>query len=485
MTMTHTELLEMIRNGENSGVEFKRDDIQNHDLAKELVAFSNLAGGVMLLGVEDDGSISGITRPKLEEWVMTACRDKIRPAIIPFYSVVKDVEPGKDVAIVRVAQGSDVHAMWHNGRNFYYIRVGSQSRESATEELGRLFQQRGALRAELTPVSGAKFSDLDIRRLKDYFIRIRQQLDIVPADDDEAGWKTLLINTEFMGDDGINVAALLLFGRQPQRFLPQASINAAAYPGTEKDYAARERIPLKGALTALFSANGADRLQIVETGLIEQAIEFVARNTGVTARLVDGTRREDIPTYPTDVIREAIVNAVIHRDYRLSGTDIELSIYEDRIEIISPGRLHNGITPERMRTGCRASRNQLIRDTMSDYKYMDNSGLGIPRKIIPLMKRHNGTDPLLVENDERFTVTLFRGDPGQPQPATPFFKGDRVKHSIFGIGTVIADPQASYGSSDDYRSVVSKGWSVSVAFDAKNGEEKKIADSHLVLVERP
>jgi ATP-dependent DNA helicase RecG len=145
MTMTHTELLEMIRNGENSGVEFKRDDIQNHDLAKELVAFSNLAGGVMLLGVEDDGSISGITRPKLEEWVMTACRDKIRPAIIPFYSVVKDVEPGKDVAIVRVAQGSDVHAMWHNGRNFYYIRVGSQSRESATEELGRLFQQRGRI----------------------------------------------------------------------------------------------------------------------------------------------------------------------------------------------------------------------------------------------------------------------------------------------------------------------------------------------------
>ncbi len=82
-TMTKTELLELINNGENSGVEFKRDDIDNRALAKELVAFANLAGGQLLLGVEDDGSVSGITRLNLEEWVMTACRDKIRPEVIP------------------------------------------------------------------------------------------------------------------------------------------------------------------------------------------------------------------------------------------------------------------------------------------------------------------------------------------------------------------------------------------------------------------
>ena len=92
MTITRTELLEIIHNGENSGVEFKRDDIQNNDLAKELVAFSNLEGGILLLGVEDDGSVSGTTREKLEEWVMTACRDKVRPGLIPFYELVRDVE---------------------------------------------------------------------------------------------------------------------------------------------------------------------------------------------------------------------------------------------------------------------------------------------------------------------------------------------------------------------------------------------------------
>jgi len=172
---THTELLEIIRNRENSGVEFKRDVLENHALAKELVAFSNLSGGMVLLGVEDDGSISGLTRPDLEEWVMTACRDKIRPGIIPFFEIVRDIELEKDVAVVRVTRGFDVHSLWHNNRNTYYIRVGTQSREPSPEELGRLFQQRGSFRAELRPVSGATLADLDRRRLRDYFGRIRQQ----------------------------------------------------------------------------------------------------------------------------------------------------------------------------------------------------------------------------------------------------------------------------------------------------------------------
>ena len=88
--MTKTELLALISNGENSGVEFKRDVDEIRDLAKEIVALTNLQGGIVLLGVEDDGTISGISRPKLEEWVMTACRDKIRPEIIPYFEVIRD-----------------------------------------------------------------------------------------------------------------------------------------------------------------------------------------------------------------------------------------------------------------------------------------------------------------------------------------------------------------------------------------------------------
>jgi ATP-dependent DNA helicase RecG len=398
---TRTELLELIANGESSGVEFKRDDLQNQVLAKELVAFSNFEGGMVLLGIEDDGSITGLTRENLEEWVMTTCRDKIRPAIIPFFEIITGVEPGKKVAIVRIERGFDVHSLWHNNRNSYYIRVGTQSREPTPQELSRLFQQRGTFRADLRPVSGATIKDLDRRRLKDYFGRVRQQG--VPQDDDEVGWKTLLVNTEIMLEQGVTLSGLLLFGRSPNRFLPQAGIDAVALPGVEKDYAARERTALRGPMTPLQDHNG----NVVEAGLVEQAVSFVRRNTVVTATLEDGARRVERPTYPDEVIRETVVNALIHRDYLLAGTDIELSIYEDRLEIISPGRLPNGITPERMRAGTRASRNQLLKDVMRDYRYLEHLGMGVPRKIVRGMRDHNGTEPDLIEEDERFVVRLL------------------------------------------------------------------------------
>ena len=403
MSMTRTDLLEIIRNGENSGVEFKRDVVQGQDLAKELVAFANFEGGIVLLGVEKDGKVSGVTRDDPEMFVMNACRDKVRPGLIPFYEVVRDVEPGKDVAVVRVSRGFDVHARWHDNKNLYFIRVGTQSRDATPEELARLFQQRGGFRAELRPVSGVTIADLDIRRLRNYFVSVRQQ--DVPDDGDEAGWKTLLFNTEIMVDDGVTVSGVLLFGRTPNRFLPQAGIDATAFPGTNKDYAARERAALRGPMTPLLNEDG----EIVEAGLVEQALAFVNRNVAVVSRLeAGGARRVEIPAYPAEAVREAIVNALVHRDYLLSSTDIELAIYDDHMEIVSPGRLPNGITPARMLTGCRAARNQLIKDVMRDYRYLEHSGMGVPRKIVKCMREHNGTEPELIEDGERFTVRLIR-----------------------------------------------------------------------------
>jgi ATP-dependent DNA helicase RecG len=403
---TRIELFELINNRENSGIEFKRDVVDNRALAKELVAFSNLSGGAVLLGVEDDGKVSGITRDKLEDWVMTACRDKIRPAIIPFFEIIRDIEPGKDVAVVRVPAGSSVHSVWHNNGNTYYIRVGTQSREATPEELSRLFQQRGAFRAELRPIPRAQLADLDLRRLRDYFGRVRQQ--DVPDDNDDAEWRTLLLNTELMVEEGITLAGLLLFGISPNRFLPFAGIDAVAFPGVEKDYAARERATLRGPMTALLNQQG----KLVENGLIEQALEFIKRNVAAQATLEDGARRVEVPVYPAEVLRETLVNALIHRDYLLTSTDIELAIYSDRLEVVSPGRLPNGITPTRMRTGCRAARNQLIKDVMRDYGYLEHMGMGVPRKMVRGMKAHNGTDPELIEGEEIFTVRLLAGTAG-------------------------------------------------------------------------
>ena len=250
--MTKTDLFELLAGGGNSGVGFKSDVIDNCALAKELVALANLQGGHLLLGVDDDGRVLGLARKdppaqqengamaprtyqRLEEWVMQACRDKIRPEIVPFFRVLRDVSPGRDVAAVRVSRGWNVHHVWHKQHRTCYVRVGSQTREASPEELARLFQQRGAVRPELQQVSGSSIAALDRRRLADYFERVRDQA--LPAADGENEWETLLVHTGFLHEDDphpATMAGLLLFCANPTRFLPQAKIDAAAYFGRKR-----------------------------------------------------------------------------------------------------------------------------------------------------------------------------------------------------------------------------------------------------------
>ncbi|MBI2191972.1 MAG: putative DNA binding domain-containing protein [Planctomycetes bacterium] len=404
--MTKTELLELLKNGENSGVEFKRDDVENHELAKEIVAVLNLEGGAVLLGIEDDGTVSGTSRPDLEEWVAELCRVKIEPPIVPHLTLVRAVEPGKDVLIVRVSQGPDkLYARVHNNRRTYFIRVGSTSREASREDLERMFQASGRVQYGLKPVPGGTLDDLDRRRLRDYFVRVLAG----GAPDDAAveEWERLLRNLDLMtvssGQPVPTIDGMLLFGRRPRRFLPQSGIRALCYPGATPDYATRADEELKGPLVPLCAADGS----ITESGLVEQALDFVNRNTEPTAHL-EGGRRVDRPAYPASVLREAIVNALVHRDYSVAGSDITLAIYSDRVEIQSPGRLPNTVTLEGMKAGMRYARNQTLVNVMRDYRYVDFRGMGVREKIIPGMRAHNGTEPEFIPEESRFTVRLWK-----------------------------------------------------------------------------
>jgi ATP-dependent DNA helicase RecG len=403
--MTKTELFEVINNGENSGVEFKRDSVQNYDLAKEIVAFANFAGGVILLGVEDDGSIFGTTRPDLEGWVMEVCRTKVDPPIIPYFEWLRDVEVGKDVAIVRVLTGHNKpYARLHNQIRTYYIRVGSTSRDADQGELIRMAQASGLLHYGARPVSGSTFADLDTRRLADYFRRVLQQP--FPRDDEEVNWNSILVNLELMTkvDDRIvpTIDGILLFGTNPKKYLPQSGIRGLVYQTDQPDYAAKADEDLKGPLLPLGAQSGT----IVENGLVEQALDFVKRHTSVSSEIVDG-RRIDRSGYPDYVLREVVVNALVHRDYSITGTDIMLTIFSDRLEVTSPGRLPNGATVDAVKTGFRYARNQTLVYFMRDYRYVDFRGMGIRYKIIPGMKEHNGTEPGFILTDWDFTVRLL------------------------------------------------------------------------------
>ena len=404
--MNRTELLELIRNGENSGVEFKRDGVKNHELAKELVAFLNLNGGILLLGIEDDGSVCGTTRDNLEEWVAELCRIKIDPPIIPFLAWHTEITADKRVLSVQVPIGPDKpYARVHNHRSTYFIRVGKTSREASREELERMFQASGRLQYGLKPVPGASVDDLDRRRLRDYFLRVLEGS--IPADGDEIQWQALLTNldlaTTSVGRTLSTVDGMLLFGKNLKRFLPQSGIRAICYPGEEPDYATRADEDLKGPMVPLDASDGS----VVEPGLVDRAWDFVRRNTAPSAYL-EGARRIDCWEYPEEVIREAVVNALVHRDYSIAGADIMLSIFSNRLEILSPGSLPNTVTRAGMRAGMRYARNQTLVNIMRDYGYVDARGMGVRNKIVPGMLAHNGTDPDLIEEESRFTVRLWK-----------------------------------------------------------------------------
>ena len=410
--MNRTKLFDLIRNGENSILEFKRDDIQNYVLAKDLVAFLNLEGGTVLLGVEDDGSISGTTRNRLEEWVSELCRVKINPPTVPVLLWVKDAEPNRDVLAVSISRGPDKpYACVHSGRRTYYIRIGKTSREECREELERIYPKSDHLRYGLKPVPGASLDAFDLRRLRDYLIQVIGGS--APATEDFDGWETLLRNIELMTVSGAQHVAtidgLLIFGRNPNRYVPQSGIRAICYTGSDPDYATRADEDLRGPMVPLKGTNES----IVETGLVEQAWDFVRRNTTPTAR-IEGGRRIDRWEYPEIVIREAIVNALVHRDYSISGTDIMLAIYSDRLEIQSPGRLPNTVTIDGMKSGMRYARNQTLVNIMRDYGYVDARGMGVRNKIIPGMQAHNNTEPDFIEEENRFTVRLWKESEDAP-----------------------------------------------------------------------
>lgn len=195
--MNRTELTEILAQGENSGVEFKRDDAHPDNLAKEIAALANLEGGYVVLGVEDDGTVSGLTREmkEAEEGVINICSHNLQPSLIPYIEFISWPDEKKVAVITIPADSPDKPYKARRGGYWVtYVRVGSRSREASREEEQRLYQAAGVMRYDIKPVPGSSLKDFDLRRLSNYFADIRSQE--CPPLDDEAGWQQLLITLE-------------------------------------------------------------------------------------------------------------------------------------------------------------------------------------------------------------------------------------------------------------------------------------------------
>ena len=410
--MLKTELFEIIANGENSGVEFKRDDCRSEQLAKEIIALVNHQGGIIILGVEDDGSISGVNRKDLEEWIMDGVvARKVHPMILPFYEEIQ-IDDNNRVAVLSFTQGvSKPYVRRHNDREEIFIRVGSISRLATREQQARLFEVGGMLHTETLPVSGTSFESLDLERIKDY-------LECVILDPDRPGsaeeWERRLFVLGFLTYDVSNspvctMAGLLLFGYRPRRFLRHAGIRLMVFEGVEKDYKSKLDEVLDLPMVGFWKKDSGDgERKFVASGIIESTLQMLKSFISEESEEIDeGMRRERQWYYPIEVVREILVNAIAHRDWT-RFLDIEITCYSDRLEIISPGAMQNSMTVEKMIAGQRSPRNVLIVDVLKDYGYVDARGMGVRTKVIPLMKSKNGNEPKFEPTDDYLKTILYR-----------------------------------------------------------------------------
>ena len=407
--MLKSELLEIIANGENSGVEFKRDDVRPEQLAKEIVALANLQGGRVLLGVEDDGSISGVQRDDLETWVMdTVFGRYIHPLILPFYEELV-LDDGKRVAVVTITQGTaKPYVLRSNNREEIYVRVGSTSRLATREQQARLFESGGMLHAETLPVSGTSLGNLDMARLADYLVNAAGDLEAPATTED---WERRLEGLGLLvaREDGrpvCTIAGLVLFGRSPRRSLRQAGVRWMSFAGDDMEYQAQDDTLVDGPMVALFEGRAGVGRQLVEPGLVERLVDrmrpFISEESNASS---EGLRRERVYRYPLDALRETILNALVHRDWTRS-LEVEVVNYANRLEVMSPGTLQNSMTIEKMLAGQRSPRNPIIVEIMRDYGYVDMRGMGVRRKIVPLTREYTGRDAQFDLTEDHLRVVI-------------------------------------------------------------------------------
>ncbi len=391
--MTIDEVRELIARGEGPTVEFKREWPQRGDvtagIGSELVAFANTQGGYLLMGVDDNGLVVGVTDDwqRLEERLMGVCRVCDPPITL---TVEKVAVEGKSILVAHVPEGKDKP---YRVRDICYVRFGSTTQHATREEERWMFQESGDILFERTPLWEAGYDDLDAVRIRRYF-EARSPQAIVNAGRPlhellEQADLPLVVRR---GDQlAPTVAAMLLFGRRPQYFLPQSLVSAARFPGLDLDVTAIDRDTFRGRVDEL----------------IEQCTAFVRRNMRTASILEDEKlpRRTDIPEYPLRAVREAVTNACVHRDYSHWSQEIAIRMFDDRLEISSPGGLVRDMTIRDLGSGKYAARNPTLAEAMREMGLVERFGTGI-RMMRREMEVLGSALPVFVVDENSFTVTL-------------------------------------------------------------------------------
>ena len=314
----------------------------------------------------------------------------------------------KKVVIVTVPQGSaKPYVLRHNKREDAYVRYGNTSQLATREQQARLFDLGGMVSLEKMPIHGSSLKDFDMRRLREYLVdivKVIEQREWEKFSENELTKE--LLRRDFMRslegktEPVCALFAMLLFGKEPAPWLPQSPFRLTVFPGLDKDYDTNLDLSISSPFVGLSSFEFSSYSEPSVPDRI-----FSDLKGHISCQRLEGAVRKRFWDFPEEAIRELLINAFAHRDWS-KNTDIEVSVYTDRMEFISPGALANGMTIDKIEAGQRKARNPKLIEILRDYGLMEHQGMGIRRKVIPLMLKHNHRKPEFEASEDYFKVTL-------------------------------------------------------------------------------
>ncbi|MBW2700634.1 MAG: putative DNA binding domain-containing protein [Deltaproteobacteria bacterium] len=381
--MEATELIEMIARGEDSRTQFKKDITNAESLGGELVAFSNCRGGRILIGVDDDGGVVGLSATdirRLNQLISNTATDIVRPSINPETENIS-MRDGL-VLVVTVPEG--ISKPYSDNKGAFWMKTGADKRRvTSREEIQRMLQTANLVHADEVLVNGTSIGDLDLDHFRAFFEKqYGEELDT----GDEALEK-LMENLSLAKAGKLNLAGLLMFTRRPQKHRPALVLKAVSFVGNDPagdKY--RDSEDIEGCLKELHA----------------RTLSFIKRNL----RRVQGSK--GINTLgdleiASSALDELVVNMLLHRDYFISAP-WRVFLFDNRIELISPGALPNNLTVENIRNGVSNIRNPLIASFATKELPYRGIGTGIRRALA-------ATPDLKLESDHErnlFTATIPR-----------------------------------------------------------------------------
>jgi ATP-dependent DNA helicase RecG len=389
MTTSPEEVLGLLKNGRGERVEWFADPQNTESVAAAMAAMANSIGGTILMGIDDtSGSVQGVRNAsETVDLLLKAALAIDPPLIAPLPQVVR--VHSRPVVALTIPRGMP-HIYGLEGR--FWQRRGAENILLKSRELHRLIVGRGEAHFE-TETSRAALSDLDWEKVRAYAASLSGMGDITP--------EQLLVKrgclTEQEGQLIPTHAGILLFGKDPQRFVRGAEITAVRFAGDAMSDTFH-RQDISGTLP--------DQIKRAEMFLAD----YLRKGVQLGATMA----RAEAYEYPMEAARELVVNAVAHRDYQINGDGIRLFIFSNRMEVTSPGRLPGPVTIDNIKDE-RFSRNPAIVQVLSDMGFIERLGYGVDR-VIDLMRQQKLREPNFEETSGGFRVVL-RNESTEPTAA--------------------------------------------------------------------